>query len=102
MTNGATTTNGRALTRVHLPLALREEAGGAAALDVACATVAEALEAVCTAHPTLRRHILDERGAPRRHVNVFVNEDDARARGGMATPVSAGDVIHIVPSIAGG
>ena len=101
MTKPSTTGRG-ARTRVHLPLALREEAGGLAVVDVVCASVADALDAVCAAHPTLRRHILDERGSPRPHVNVFVNDSDARMREGLATAVRDGDVIHIVPSIAGG
>jgi molybdopterin converting factor small subunit len=99
MTAGTTSKN---RTRVHLPLALRAETGGAATVDVAGASVTQALEAVCAAHPTLRRHILDERGVLRPHVNVFVNQTDARAREGLATALLAGDVIHIVPSIAGG
>lgn len=101
MTNRMATGSGAA-ARVHLPLALREEAGGASVLDVPCTSVAEALDAVCAAYPTLRRHILDEAGDPRPHVNVFVNETNARARDGLATTLEPGDVIHIVPSIAGG
>ena len=88
--------------RVHLPLALREETGGLAALDVVCATAGQAIDALCASHPTLRRHLLDESGALRPHVNVFVNDTDARARDGLATPIASGDVVHIVPSIAGG
>lgn len=92
----------RPTARVHLPLALREEARGAASVEVACATVGEALDALCTAFPTLRRHIFDETGALRPHVNVFVNDAEARTREGPATSVATGDEIHVVPSIAGG
>ena len=100
--NSRPRTDPGAVTRVHLPLALREEAGGVSSLEVVCASVGEAIDAVCAEHPTLRRHILDESGAPRPHVNVFVNDTDARTREGLATTVTSGDVIHIVPSIAGG
>jgi len=88
--------------RVHLPLALRPEAEGAATVDVRCTTVDQALRALFERHPTLRRHILDEGGALRSHVNVFLNRDDVRAVGGMTTAVRQGDEIHVVPSIAGG
>jgi sulfur-carrier protein len=88
--------------RVHLPLALRPEARGDATVHVSCATVRQALDAVCGAHPTLRRHLFDEAGALRPHVNIFVNEVDARASEGLGTRVQPGDEIHIVPSIAGG
>ena len=93
---------GLAVARVHLPLALREEAAGAASIEVACSTVNDALDALCIAHPTLRRHIFDETGALRRHVNVFVNDAEARTREGLDTSVRTGDEIHVVPSIAGG
>ena len=88
--------------RVHLPLALRPEAGGVAAVDVAAIDANGALGALCVRYPTLRRHIFDESGTLRRHVNVFVNDADVRARQGMSTRLSAGDEIHVVPSIAGG
>ena len=88
--------------RIHLPLALRPEAGGAESIDVDCATVGDALASVATRHPTIARHIFDETGALRRHVNVFVNNAELRTLNGDATRVRAGDEIHIVPSIAGG
>ncbi len=88
--------------RIHLPLALRPEAGGAASIEVDCATVGDALASVAARHPTIARHIFDETGALRRHVNVFVNRAELRTLGGHAAPVAAGDEIHIVPSIAGG
>ncbi|HEX6589950.1 MAG TPA: ubiquitin-like small modifier protein 1 [Longimicrobiales bacterium] len=88
--------------RIHLPLALRPEAGGAEAIDVDARTVADALASVATRHPTIARHIFDETGALRRHVNVFVNQSELRTLDGFATPIDSGDEIHIVPSIAGG
>ena len=99
MTTGNDT---KAMVRVHLPLALRPEAGGASALDVECGDVVDALRALFARHPTLRRHILDESGSLRPHVNVFVNDTDVRAGDGLVTAVGTGDEIHIVPSIAGG
>ncbi|HUF12545.1 MAG TPA: molybdopterin-synthase adenylyltransferase MoeB [Longimicrobiales bacterium] len=87
---------------VHLPLALRAEAGGAERIDVDCATVADALASLSARHPTLRRHLFDETGRLRRHVNVFLNDEELRALDGPATRVAPGDRIQIVPSIAGG
>jgi len=87
---------------VRLPLALREEAGGVSTVPVACASVHEALQAVWARYPTLRRHLFDETGALRPHVNVFVNRDELRTLDGTATRIGPGDEISIVPSIAGG
>ena len=91
-----------ARARVHLPLALREEAGGARSVEVDCMRVADALAALVARHPTLRRHLFDESGSLRPHVNVFVNDADVRERDRLNTRVSEGDEIHVVPSIAGG
>jgi MoaD family protein len=87
---------------VRLPLALREEAGGASTVAVACDSVDQALSALSARYPTLRRHLFDETGALRAHVNVFVNRDELRTLDGIATRVRPGDEISIVPSIAGG
>ena len=92
----------RVTARVHLPLALRPEAGGAATVDVASASVRDALDALCRRYPTLRRHLFDEAGSLRPHVNVFVNSADVRSADGLDTSVAAGDEVHVVPSIAGG
>jgi molybdopterin converting factor small subunit len=42
--------------------------------------------------------ILDERGAVRRHINVFVNGE----RGGPASAVHSGDRVEVLPAITGG
>ncbi len=98
----ATGSSARGRARVHLPLALREEAGGVRTIEVDCARVSDALATLVARHPTMRRHLFDETGALRPHVNVFVNEADVRAREGLGTAVREGDEIHLVPSIAGG
>jgi molybdopterin synthase sulfur carrier subunit len=46
--------------------------------------------------------VLADGGALRRHVNVFVNDEDVRFRDLLETPVREGDRVTIVPSIAGG
>ena len=88
--------------RVHLPLALRPEADGAESIEVDCSNVADALASVAVRHPTIARHLFDETGALRRHVNVFVNQSELRTLDGATTTIRPGDEIHIVPSIAGG
>ena len=87
---------------VRVPGPLRELADGRAEVEVEAGTVGESLDAVLAAHPGLRRHVRDEGGALRDHVNVFLNEEDIRYLGGEATAVAAGDVVTVVPSIAGG
>jgi sulfur-carrier protein adenylyltransferase/sulfurtransferase len=89
--------------RVQLPAALREYTAGAAEVEVSAADVDDALQQLAQRHPPLRRHLFNDAGQLRGYVRIYLNEDDVRtlALGGR-TPVSPGDVILIVPSIAGG
>jgi sulfur-carrier protein len=57
------------------------------------------LFAVC---PGLRDRVLTESGELRRHVNIFVGNEDIRYSGGLTTPVSVGAEVSIVPAISGG
>jgi sulfur-carrier protein len=60
--------------------------------------VIELLRALESRHPDLSGWIIDERGAIRRHINVYVNGE----RGREATGVQPADRIEIVPAITGG
>ena len=46
--------------------------------------------------------MVDESGAVRRFVNVYVNEEDIRFLDGPDTGLKDGDQVTIVPAIAGG
>jgi adenylyltransferase/sulfurtransferase len=87
---------------VRIPTPLRSYAGGATEVTVAAATVGAALDRLVERHPELRRHLYTEGGELRNFVNAYLNEEDMRHLGGRDTPVSEGDAITIVPSIAGG
>lgn len=87
---------------IAVPAPLRDLAGGQAELTAAGATVGEVLRQVARAHPRLGQRLLDEDGRVRRHVGVFLGEEELRELGGLATPVRDGDRICLVPAIAGG
>ena len=53
-------------------------------------------------YPQMHVRICDERGEPRPHINVFVNDDHFRARAGLDTPLAAGDLVTILPAVSGG
>ena len=50
----------------------------------------------------LRAQLVEQDGSLRRFVNVYVNEEDIRYTGQLATPLQRGDVVSILPAIAGG
>jgi molybdopterin synthase sulfur carrier subunit len=89
--------------RVRIPAQLRSLAGGEGELAVEGATtVGEVLASLATTHPELAERILDADGEPRRSVNLFVRDEDVRFLEGLATTVADGDVISVVPAVAGG
>ncbi|HET7224706.1 MAG TPA: ubiquitin-like small modifier protein 1 [Candidatus Eisenbacteria bacterium] len=89
---------------VHIPGALREHTQGADRVRVPAraATVHDALASLWAMHPGVRDRVVDERGAVRQHVNVFVGDESIRWTGGLATPVRDGDELWIVPAVSGG
>ena len=90
--------------QVVLPGALADLAGGARHVRVEPAepTLAGLLDALSADHPVLGRRIRDETGTVRRFVNVYVDGEDVRFSGGLATPVADGAVVQVLPSVAGG
>ena len=52
--------------------------------------------------PGIGRKIVDDQGKIRRYVNVFVNSENSRTLAGEKTKLRDGDVVHILPSVAGG
>ena len=50
----------------------------------------------------MRRHLLGDDGRLRSFVNVYLNGEDIRSRSGLDTRLADGDVLAIVPAIAGG
>jgi sulfur-carrier protein len=89
---------------VVLPRALVPYARGAGTvqLDDGCATVRDALAATAARWPALIDRVLDEQGALRRHVNVFVGDESIAFLDGLDTRVAEGTTITIVPAVSGG
>jgi molybdopterin converting factor small subunit len=87
---------------VRLPSQLRSLVGGAGEVSVEAGTVREAIVAVDVAYPGLGARVLDDDGALRRFVNVFVSDEDVRFLDGLDTVLVAGQTVSLVPAVAGG
>ena len=61
-----------------------------------------ALQAQGAAHDGLLARVLTPEGEPRQFVNIYLGGRNVRTLQGMATRVAEGDVISIVPAVAGG
>ena len=89
---------------VRIPTILRTYTDGASDVTVepAVDTLAGVLEALEAAAPGIGARVLDDSGALRRFVNVYVDEDDVRFTDGLATPTRPGARVSIIPAVAGG
>ena len=89
---------------VHIPAALREFTAGRATVEIAFSngTVADALTLLWTLHPGLRDRVVNEQSQVRQHINIFLGNENIRYTGGLASPVSEGSQISIVPAVSGG
>jgi molybdopterin converting factor small subunit len=87
---------------VRLPTLLRTHAEGASSLQAGGATVGEVFGELVGAHPGLQGQLVDDSGALHKFVNVYVNDEDIRYLDQLDTKVADGDVISILPAVAGG
>lgn len=73
-----------------------------AATDAAGQTVREALDEVFAAQPTVRGYILEDDGAVRHHVVIFVNGAPVRDRQQLSDPIAENDQIYVMQALSGG
>ena len=88
--------------RILIPTPLRPFTNAQSSITTEGATVGDALRSLVASHGDLRQHLYGTDGRLRSFVNIYLNDDDIRYLEREATPVSAGDTISIIPSVAGG
>ena len=88
--------------KVMIPTPLRVYARKRDSAEVSAATVGEALGGLTREFADLHKHLFTEDGKLRSFVNVYVNDEDIRYLAKENTPTKDGDIVSIVPSIAGG
>jgi hypothetical protein len=71
-------------------------------VDVPGRTVREVLDAVFAANPRARGYVLDEQGALRRHMIVFIGSDPVADRALLSDPVGENDEIYVAQALSGG
>lgn len=70
--------------------------------DVSAATVHEALDAVFERHPAARSYVLDEHGALRKHVVVFIDDRRLQDRRTLSDPVDPDSTLYVLQALTGG
>jgi molybdopterin converting factor small subunit len=81
---------------------LRQTVGGERSVSAEGSTLRELITNVDTRHPGFAAQLLEPTGQQRTFVNIYVNDEDVRYLQGLDTPVAEGDVISILPAVAGG
>jgi len=87
---------------VQLPTPLQRYANDQEEVSVVASTVGDALRKLVESSPELGAHLFDANGKTRSFVAVYLGDEDTRHLNGNETPLSDGDTLTIVPSIAGG
>lgn len=90
------------MATVLIPAPLRRLTAGQTRIVVPAGSVAELLDRLDARHPGVRAYLLDEAGALRAYVNIFVNSTEVRSLAGLQTPLADGDEVAILPAMAGG
>jgi MoaD family protein len=90
------------LVTVRVTAVLQKLTGGQKAVEARGSTVGAILEDLEGRHPGFRAQMIGEDGRLHRFVNVDLNDEDIRYTGGVETSVREGDVIDILPALAGG
>ena len=87
---------------IKIPPVLRPSAGGEKEVRAEGGDVGAVLHAFAEQHPDTRSQLFGTDGALNRYVNVYLNDEDVRVLDGLETPVGDGDVLNVLPAMAGG
>ena len=87
---------------VRIPTILRTSTPGESEVSADGGTLAEVLDSLEATYPGIKGRILDDQGAIRRFVNVYVGNDDVRFLESLETSTPAGAQVSVIPAVAGG
>lgn len=88
--------------KVRIPTILRTYTDGKSEVSADGSTLSEVIENLDSSYPGIKGRVLDEQGALRRFVNVYVGNDDVRFIEGLDTPTPDGAQVSVIPAVAGG
>ena len=89
-------------SKLRIPSPLRRFTNGQSEMEVDGDNVQKVLEQLFDAHPDIKNHLVEADGNLRNFVNIFINGEDIRQKGGLDAEVNIGSDVRIIPSIAGG
>ncbi len=87
---------------IRIPTIMRPHTGGQSKVSATGATVGELIADLVAQFPGIAGQIVTPDGSLHKFVNVYLNDDDVRYIGKLDAPVKDGDVMSILPAVAGG
>jgi MoaD family protein len=87
--------------RIEIPTPLREHTAGKTEVEVKGGTVQEALNDLVKQYPTIGPKLFND-GKLRPYINIFLNDEDIRYLDEMQTAVKDGQLVALIPAVAGG
>ncbi|MGH2730007.1 MAG: MoaD family protein [Actinomycetota bacterium] len=87
---------------VRIPTVFRKFTDGRDVVELQPGTISEVVEQLEQLYPGFKEQLITDAGDLHRFVNVYVNDEDARYLEKLDTKVSEGDVVSLLPSVAGG
>ena len=90
------------MAKIKIPPVLRASVGGEREIEASGDDVGGVLRDLANSHPELQSQLFGADGNLNRYVNVYLNDEDVRVLGGLDTQIGAGDVLNILPAMAGG
>ncbi len=87
---------------VRIPTPLRKLTSDKDEVTISAANIAELIDRMEAEYPGIKNRLCDESGNVRRFINLYVNNEDIRFLSGKETALKEGDIVSIIPAIAGG
>jgi len=91
-----------AAVEVRIPTVLQKVVGGPKSVQAQGDTVAQVLKDLEKNYPGLKGRVTDQQGKLNQFIIIFLNDQDIRFRKELDTPLQEGDVLSILPAVAGG
>lgn len=87
---------------VIIPPPYRVYTRGDTSIQISASTMEEAIQNLLNIYPDLRTHIQNPFGKPRPFINYFINGVNIKAIAGMQSGLQTGDILQLIPNVAGG
>ncbi len=87
---------------IRIPTPLRTLTQNQEVVDAQGSTIDEVIDDLQKKFPGIKERICSESGELHRFLNIYLNSEDIRFKEGLATSLTDGDELSIIPAIAGG